>query len=1114
MPHCFRRFAAFCFGVTLGLAFTASAQIFSPLHIFSKATDSAAPLTQGVDGTLYGVSASGGVWGPPGYGTVFKVQPDGTGFDILYSFTNGSDGSGPVAGLTVSGNTLYGTAKNGGSGGHGTVFKLNTDGTGFATLYSFTAYNNSGTNSDGANPVASLVLSGNTLYGTASVGGSHNSVGTVFKVNTDGTGFTVLYTFSGLVRSIDGARPMAGMVLSGSTLYGTTEAGGTNGYGTLFKIDTSGTGFATLHAFPATVSGTNSDGMQPEAGLVLSGGILYGTASLGGSGHGTVFRLNADGSSFTNVYNFTNGIDGSTPVAALAQSGGTLYGTASSGGKFPGWGTVFKLNIDGTGFTNLYNFDPGPLGNLGTMPKAGLVLSGGVLYGTTAATDGHSGGIVFKLNTDGSGFTVLTDGGDGAQPQGGLVLAGDSFYGTASAGGRSGSGVVFKVNTNGSGYATLHTFSAATYDPASGGNFFTNNDGATPLGTLASSGDVLYGVTKIGGTFGVGAIFRINTDGTSFTNLYSFTYGVGGGFPLAGLVSSGGTLYGTTSASGSAPAASAIFKINTDGTGFAPIHNFSPLVNGTNSDGSVPQSGLVLTAGTLYGTTYNDGPGGGGTLFKLNTNGTGFTAFYSFATPLRLTNNDPYGANPAGGLIVSGNTLYGTTLAGPPLDLDPKALGGPGTVFKVNTDGTGLETVYQFTNTFGGSTPKAALALSGGTLYGTASEGGNGGAGTVFQVNTDGTGFATLHTFPFQQGTPAGDLVVVGDTVYGTSEFGAPVSASSLTGSGSVFAITPTATPSIQFTANPTNSIPPQAVQFSAPGVDDKGNIIVAWYWNFGDITPTFIITTNRSGSLVTNYLSTQNPLHTYTNNGPFFPTLTAVNINGTSNIIGSGPVIAIIYPSSILNGGFETGTFTNWTSSGAFGSQSISTAANYRHSGTYGAQLSASGSLRYLSQTLSTTPSSIYSISFWLHNPISKTNNEFLVSWNGNVLLDMTNLPITGWTNIQLMVTATASTAVLEFGYRNDTAYFGLDEVSVSSAQPLGIASISLSGRSLVLNGAGGQSGRTYVVLMATNLTQPFNQWTPVATNVAAADGNFSITATNAATPNDPQRFYILQSQ
>src|SRR3569833_4098 len=101
-----KRLSAICFAALL--VSTASAQIYSPLHIFSSATRSMASLVQGPDGTLYGVSSTGGVSAPPGSGAVFKVQPDGTGFSILYNFTNGVDGSGPVAALVLSGNTLYG----------------------------------------------------------------------------------------------------------------------------------------------------------------------------------------------------------------------------------------------------------------------------------------------------------------------------------------------------------------------------------------------------------------------------------------------------------------------------------------------------------------------------------------------------------------------------------------------------------------------------------------------------------------------------------------------------------------------------------------------------------------------------------------------------------------------------------------------------------------------------------------------------------------------------------------------------------------------------------------------------------------------------------------------
>src|SRR6185312_3245760 len=256
-------------------------------------------------------------------------------------------------------------------------------------------------------------------------------------------------------------------------------------------------------------------------------------------------------------------------------------------------------------------------------------------------------------------------------------------------------------------------------------------------------------------------------------------------------------------------------------------------------------SGLMLGGDTLYGTTIYGGPGGGGTIFKITTNGTGFTTLYFFNATARNSSNSVDGANPDGTLVLSGNTLYGVANFGG-IVFGNKLESGPGTVFKLNTDGTGFVKLHTFTNAFDGTVPKAGLVLSGSTLFGTASASGNGGAGTVYQLDTSGNGFTTLHTFPFQQGTPVGDLLVIGNTVYGTCEFGAPISASSNPGAGAVFALTPTATPSIQFSASPTNGIPPQAVQFNAPGVDDKGNTITAWYWNFGDGPSAFTIITNR----------------------------------------------------------------------------------------------------------------------------------------------------------------------------------------------------------------------------------------------------------------------------
>jgi len=250
----------------------------------------------------------------------------------------------------------------------------------FTTLHSFTASatNGSGvyTNSDGANPYAGLTVAadGKTRYGTTANGGS-GGWGTVFAINADGTGFTNLHSFN----YSDGANPWAGLVLSGHTLYGTAYNGGSSGAGTVFAINTDGTGFMNLHSFTPAVDRrcmpdlacpdgytctdnldgiavcSSSNGAYPNAGLILSGNTLYGTASQGGYYRlGMVFAVNTDGTGFTNLHSFFGG-DGANPRAGLILSGNTLYGTAAGGGSW-GSGTVFAVNTDGTGFTVLHNF--------------------------------------------------------------------------------------------------------------------------------------------------------------------------------------------------------------------------------------------------------------------------------------------------------------------------------------------------------------------------------------------------------------------------------------------------------------------------------------------------------------------------------------------------------------------------------------------------------------------------------------------------------------------------------------------------------------------------------------------------------------------------------------
>src|SRR5205814_50273 len=185
---------------------------------------------------------------------------------------------------------------------------------------------------DGGHPLAGLILSGSSLYGTTAGGGS-SCAGTVFAVNTDGTGFTNLHDFN----NSDGNYLVAGLILSGNTIYGTAKYGVNSGNGTMFKLNTDGSGFTNIYSFTATPvhvpfspPSTNSDGTHPQAGLLLSGNTLNGTASEGGSsGFGTVFAVNVNGTGFTNLHSFTRGTDGANPYGGLItnSSGSTLYGT-------------------------------------------------------------------------------------------------------------------------------------------------------------------------------------------------------------------------------------------------------------------------------------------------------------------------------------------------------------------------------------------------------------------------------------------------------------------------------------------------------------------------------------------------------------------------------------------------------------------------------------------------------------------------------------------------------------------------------------------------------------------------------------------------------------------
>jgi uncharacterized repeat protein (TIGR03803 family) len=310
------------------------------LHSFGLSPDGVNPdavLVQGSDGKFYGTTYGGGT---NGAGTVFQITKNGT-VTLLHSFTNTPDGAVPEGGLVQgSDGNFYGTTSEGGKRDNGAVFQITTNGT-LTILHSFT--NTVG----GYVPEGELVQGGDgNFYGTTANGGTNNlfpGYGTVFRIATNGT-LTILHSFT---NSPDGSFPGEGLVQgTDGNFYGTTSYGGTNGYGTIFRISTNGT-LTILHSFTNT-----PDGAQPN-GLVLgSDGNFYGTTDNGGTNNlGTVFQMTTNGT-LTILHSFTDSPEGANPTGLAQGSDGNFYGTTAYGGTnkvsengLIGLGTVFKLVV-------------------------------------------------------------------------------------------------------------------------------------------------------------------------------------------------------------------------------------------------------------------------------------------------------------------------------------------------------------------------------------------------------------------------------------------------------------------------------------------------------------------------------------------------------------------------------------------------------------------------------------------------------------------------------------------------------------------------------------------------------------------------------------------------
>ncbi len=682
-------------------------------------------------------------------------------------------GQSPRAQLVVGPDgAMYGTTVSGGASNQGAIFKITTAGV-VTTLANFYGYN-------GMAPNAGLILaSDGNFYGTTTSGGANN-LGTVFRMTPSGTLTTLAH-----LTTATGTAPRAPLIqaLDGH-FYGTTSANGT-GSGTIFRMTSSGV-ITVLVNF----SGTSGSflGSSCQAGLIQAAdGNLYGVTSTGGNGggFGTIFKVTTSGT-FTSLKSFTGTTGatlGSAPLAALVQaSDGALYGTTNVGGA-GNFGTVFKVTTAGT-FTSLLSFTGTTGANLGTNPQSALVqwATDGALYGMTNTGGTNNVGTLFKVTTAGVLTTIrsLSSTADGASPFGAFTLHSDgSFYATCNGGGSSqvrGSVIKLTPSTGTPVFSRIYSFFISppmfrNTILGSDDNFYAGQSfgaaglGAlvkmTPAGTLSQltsftsnhfagpyllqgSDGNLYGSMPTETSFG--QIFQIDPSGTK-TVLATLTSTTGlfpGSTIIHGMIqASDSDLFGVTSSGGTGGGNGTVFKITTGGI-------FTSLVSFTGTTGAVPgaspQTRLVEDgSGDLWGTTQNGGTGGFGTVFKISKSGT-FTNLVQFTG----TTGAYLGSSPNSNLLLaSDGNFYGTTTGGGT---------GSGTVYRVAPDGT-FTSLVTFTGSggaFPGSTPSTSLVQgSDGHLYGTTTGGGTG-SGTVYRVALPSGTFTSLVQFTGNAGASPG----------------------------------------------------------------------------------------------------------------------------------------------------------------------------------------------------------------------------------------------------------------------------------------------------------------------------------------------------------------------
>ncbi len=601
------------------------------------------------DGMLYGMTTNGGINDD---GIIFKIDPNTKVFTKVFDFDDVVTGKSPHGSLIQASNgDLYGIAFFGGANSHGTIFKFNITTNNFTKLYDFIE------TSSGRGPQGRLLEISGKLYGTTRNGGIEG-LGTLFEFDMSNLSVNVVHDF--IFGAAEPSTPSGTLVqASNGLLYGVSEYGGASQNGSIFQYDLNSGTVSLLASFNNFVNGRNPWG----ALLEVENGVLYGMACYGGQfGLGTIYKyeiqtnqlivdhtfageeypggnfIKASDSTlyatcfsddfyqagklfqydyindkFTAKIAFDNAILGKNPQFSLTQSGnGNFYGIISD--------LIFEFNPN----TNVYKrkFIIGLSNNsnvYGRNPSGDLIpTSSGSYYGVAKDGGQYDKGVLFEYNPYTNDYTpkIYFNGTLGDEPWSAPLPANNKYYGVTFRGGSSNSGVLYEYDSITNTILLLQSFDVT-------------NSGSLPMYAPVSYNDtVLYGVTYNGGVNGFGVIYSYNLNNNTFTKLFDFDGANSGNVQNCGItLADNGKLYGLT-ARGGANNLGVLFEYNISTSTYTKLLDFDGVSTGGNPSGFLIQA----ADGKLYGGTTSGGANNLGVTFNYDILSGTYTILHNFDT--------------------------------------------------------------------------------------------------------------------------------------------------------------------------------------------------------------------------------------------------------------------------------------------------------------------------------------------------------------------------------------------------------------------------------------------------------------------------------------------------